>query len=50
VARFTTTANLEGFMAPARYEVDLMDLDIDGEAPDDIDGAFYRVSPEPKDQ
>ena len=45
---FPSTPNFEGFMAPARYEVDLADLDVDGKIPEDIDGAFFRVNPDPQ--
>ncbi len=30
-----------------RFEADLLDLEIEGELPADIDGAFYRVQPDP---
>ena len=34
------------FQHPFRSEVDIYDCEIDGELPDDIDGAFYRVQPD----
>jgi carotenoid cleavage dioxygenase len=35
-------------MAPIRIEADVVDLEIDGDVPEDLDGAFYRVQPDPQ--
>ncbi|MEO6339574.1 MAG: carotenoid oxygenase family protein [Caulobacteraceae bacterium] len=48
MTKFPKTANFDGFMAPTRYEVDLADLDVEGDIPSDLDGAFYRVNPDPQ--
>jgi len=36
----------QGINAPSRIEVDLHDLEVDGELPRHLDGAFYRVAPD----
>ncbi len=48
MAKFPKTPSFEGFMAPARYEVDINDLEVEGDIPAGIDGAFYRVNPDPQ--
>ena len=35
-----------GVNAPSRIEVDLNDLEVEGELPKDLDGAFYRIAPD----
>ena len=35
-----------GIQAPSRIEVDLHDLEVQGEVPRHLDGAFYRVAPD----
>lgn len=37
-----------GFNAPSRMEVDIHDLEIEGTVPADLDGAFFRVGPDPQ--
>jgi len=37
-----------GFNAPGRFEADILDLQVDGEVPQHLDGAFYRVAPDPQ--
>jgi len=48
MSTFPETASFQGFMRPARYELDLCDLETQGEVPRDIAGAFYRVHPDPQ--
>jgi carotenoid cleavage dioxygenase len=36
----------QGIQAPSRIEIDLHDLEVDGEIPREIKGAFYRVAPD----
>ncbi|HTV50664.1 MAG TPA: carotenoid oxygenase family protein [Steroidobacteraceae bacterium] len=48
MSSFPATANFQGFMRPARYEVDLHDLEVEGTVPSELDGAFYRVQPDPQ--
>jgi carotenoid cleavage dioxygenase len=35
-----------GFFAPARFEADVFDCEVEGRIPADLDGAFYRVGPD----
>jgi carotenoid cleavage dioxygenase-like enzyme len=37
-----------GFNMPTRAEVDIHDLEVEGELPTEINGAFYRVGPDPQ--
>lgn len=37
-----------GFNTPQRMEVDIYDLEVEGEVPDQLDGIFYRVGPDPQ--
>ncbi|MDF2789305.1 MAG: lignostilbene-alpha,beta-dioxygenase, partial [Neobacillus sp.] len=37
-----------GFNMPTRAEVDIHDLEVDGDLPTEINGAFYRVGPDPQ--
>lgn len=37
-----------GFNTPSRMEVDIYDLEVEGKIPDNINGAFYRVGPDPQ--
>ena len=48
MTKFKPSPAIEGFMAPARFEADIFDLEVDGEVPAEIDGAFYRVNPDPQ--
>src|SRR5579872_6820025 len=48
MARFPATANYQGLNAPSRVEADISDLEVDGEVPVDIEGAFHRVAPDPQ--
>ena len=48
MAKFPKTMNFTGANAPVRIEGEVHDLEVDGEIPADIDGAFFRVSPDPQ--
>lgn len=48
MAKFPATANYQGPFAPSRVEADISDLEVDGDVPAEIAGAFYRVSPDPQ--
>jgi carotenoid cleavage dioxygenase len=38
----------QGFDRPSRIEADVSDLEVEGRVPEDIDGAFFRVGPDPQ--
>jgi carotenoid cleavage dioxygenase len=46
--RFPDLPIYTGFNTPSRMEVDIYDCEVDGEIPTDINGAFYRVGPDPQ--
>lgn len=48
MAHFPDTVNFTGFNTPSRVEADIRDLDIEGEIPSALNGAFYRVQPDPQ--
>ncbi|HEY1961413.1 MAG TPA: carotenoid oxygenase family protein [Rhizomicrobium sp.] len=48
MAKFPNSPSYTGPFAPIRIEADIEDLEIEGEVPEDLDGAFYRVQPDPK--
>jgi carotenoid cleavage dioxygenase-like enzyme len=48
VSRFPDKPNFRGLFAPSRMEVDIEDLEIGGVLPDDLNGVFYRVAPDPQ--
>lgn len=37
-----------GFNTPSRMEVDIHDLEVEGQVPTELDGIFYRVGPDPQ--
>jgi carotenoid cleavage dioxygenase-like enzyme len=37
-----------GFNTPSRMEVDIHDLEVEGKVPEELDGIFYRVGPDPQ--
>ena len=43
---FSKNPAFSGFNAPFRAEIDVFDLELDGQLPKDLDGAFYRVQPD----
>lgn len=45
MAKFPATPNYTGFNAPSRVEADIIGLEIEGEVPKDIQGAFLSSSP-----
>jgi carotenoid cleavage dioxygenase-like enzyme len=48
MAHFPDTPSFTGFNTPSRIEADIADLDIVGEIPVELNGAFYRVQPDPQ--
>lgn len=48
MAHFPDTPNFTGFNTPSRIEADIADLVHDGEIPRELEGAFYRVQPDPQ--
>jgi len=46
MADYSTAAGGRGFGAPLRFETEILDCEVIGKIPDDIDGAFYRVGAE----
>ncbi len=44
--RFPDIPMFRGVNAPSRIEVDLNDLEVDGQIPEDLDGAFFRIAPD----
>lgn len=48
MAQFPKTPSFTGFNTPSRVEADIADLDVKGSIPAEIDGAFYRVQPDPQ--
>src|SRR5690606_32049570 len=47
MARFPNTPNFTGVNEPMRYEADVEDLEIEGELPAELNGAFFHVRPDP---
>lgn len=45
--RFPDLPIYTGFNTPSRLEADVTDVEIEGAVPADLDGAFYRVGPDP---
>jgi carotenoid cleavage dioxygenase len=48
MAKFPNTPAFTGFNTPVRFEGEILDLEIEGDMPADLDGAFYRVQPDPQ--
>ncbi len=48
MAHFPQTPSFTGFNTPSRVEADIADLDCVGEIPRELNGAFYRVQPDPQ--
>ncbi|KAI2639748.1 carotenoid oxygenase [Hypomontagnella submonticulosa] len=44
--KFPDTVAFAGMNKPSRFEGDIVDLEVTGEIPSDIDGTFYRVQPD----
>ena len=45
---FPNTAAFTGYNAPSRVEADIFDLEIEGELPSDLNGDWYRMTPDPQ--
>ena len=48
MAKFPDSMAFTGFMTPARFEAEARDLVVEGEIPAGMNGAFYRVQPDPQ--
>ncbi len=48
VSQFPDTPNFTGFNTPSRIEADIADLQHEGEIPRELEGAFFRVQPDPQ--
>jgi carotenoid cleavage dioxygenase len=48
MSQFPSTPNFTGFNTPSRIEADIEDLQHTGTIPKELDGAFYRVQPDPQ--
>jgi carotenoid cleavage dioxygenase len=48
MAHFPDTPSFTGFNTPSRIEADIADLDVVGAIPAELNGAFYRVQPDPQ--
>lgn len=48
MTHFPDTPSFTGFNTPSRFEGEIMDLDVIGEIPPQLNGAFYRVQPDPQ--
>ena len=45
---FPNTVSFTGYNAPSRVEADIFDLEIHGELPRELNGAWYRMTPDPQ--
>ncbi|AJP71365.1 carotenoid oxygenase family protein [Sphingomonas hengshuiensis] len=48
MAQFPDSPSFTGFNTPSRVEADILDLDVKGAIPPELNGAFYRVQPDPQ--
>ncbi|KAL1649104.1 transcriptional regulatory protein rco1 [Diplodia intermedia] len=48
VNAFNDKPQFSGFMRPCRYEGEIQNLEVFGEIPEEVDGTFYRVMPDPQ--
>jgi carotenoid cleavage dioxygenase len=48
MAQFPRTPGFTGFNTPSRIEADVLDLACEGTIPRELDGAFFRVQPDPQ--
>jgi carotenoid cleavage dioxygenase-like enzyme len=48
MAQFPDSIAFQGLNKPARFECEVHDLVVEGEIPGDLNGAFYRVQPDPQ--
>lgn len=47
MARFPETPGFTGINRPERWEAELLDCEVEGAVPAGLDGAFFRVQPDP---
>jgi carotenoid cleavage dioxygenase-like enzyme len=47
-ARFPSTPTFTGFNEPRRIEADVLDLEVEGRLPEELEGTFYRCGPDPR--
>lgn len=45
---FPSLPQFSGFMKPCRFEGEIRFLEIEGDLPEELDGTFYRVMPDPQ--
>ena len=45
---FPDRPQFSGFMKPCRFEGEVRNLEVRGTIPQEIDGTFYRVMPDPQ--
>ena len=48
MSKFPQSPSFTGLNTPTRFEADVFDLEVEGEIPSHLDGAFYRVQPDPQ--
>ncbi len=48
MSKFPDTPAFTGFFKPERWEADIPDCEVEGEIPAELDGAFFRVQPDPQ--
>src|SRR3974390_12769 len=48
MSHFPATPAFTGFNTPSRIEADIRDLAYEGTIPPELDGAFFRVQPDPQ--
>ena len=46
--KFPDSMDFQGFNAPSRVECDILDLEVEGEIPAEINGCWYRSIPDPQ--
>lgn len=45
---FPQTPTFEGFNGPSRVEADIFDLEVEGDIPVELNGTWYRMTPDPQ--
>ena len=45
---FPKRPQFHGFMKPNRFEGEIENLEVEGAIPDNMDGTFFRVMPDPR--
>ncbi|WP_404712548.1 carotenoid oxygenase family protein [Sphingomonas sp. MMS24-J13] len=48
MAHFPATPSFSGTLRPSRIECDILDLEVEGDVPKQLDGTFHRVHPDPQ--